>query len=204
MSFNIKVRVPKGIPDEWIQAGIAALERDVLPRFASLTPGQMDHAAMVSWLESAKRDGYPVDYSKFWDDDRLLELCCMVYWQIFSKWASRQKSMDPKAPLADFKPERDRRLTVAPVSSFTRKLREKRDEEKEQLSDPAAARAFLSGLRMMDKDGKDVSLDQVEVEGRGAVKFTEMTDAEACHYAKELLETLVRPSRRVAQEGMPN
>lgn len=83
MSFNVKIKVPKGLDDKVIDSGIKTLTEDVLPLLST-------HHGRIRWLERAKKDGHPVEYSPFWDDDKLLQYCIEIYWQLFEKIIQRR------------------------------------------------------------------------------------------------------------------
>jgi hypothetical protein len=83
MAFNVRVCIPKNLPDKYIHAGIATLEEDVMPLLVT-------YGGRVGWLAKMKREGFPVEYSSLVDDDTQLELCVRAYWWAFEKILRRK------------------------------------------------------------------------------------------------------------------
>lgn len=78
MTFNVRVNLPKNLPDKFLTAGINTLQEDVMPLLVT-------HVGRVRWLERMKREGFPVEYSSLVTDDVQLELCVKSFWWAFEK-----------------------------------------------------------------------------------------------------------------------
>lgn len=83
MPFTVKMAIPKGLDDKYITAGLATLQEDVMPNLAS-------HKERCAFLELAKREGWPVEYSTLVTDDRQLELCVKAFWWSYEKILRRK------------------------------------------------------------------------------------------------------------------
>lgn len=82
--FNVKVPIPRDLPQNVIDAGITILSEEILPKLAT-------HQGRVAWLKACTAEGWPVEYSTLVIDDMQLELCVRGYWWLFQRVLERRK-----------------------------------------------------------------------------------------------------------------